>query len=79
MESDDILGAIGSFLGGIFGGSKAKKQAAANAAALQALSQKVDVLTAQATTEKKWIYFLILGIVFLGIVVFVFVMRKRRR
>jgi uncharacterized membrane protein required for colicin V production len=77
MASDDVFSSIGSFLGGLFGGSKAKKATAAN---LAALNKAVDVLSQENVKQSKTILYLGIGLgVVLLVIVLIVVLKKRRK
>ena len=76
MESDDLFGAIGSFLGGIFGGNKKAKQTAAQ---LAAVSAKVDILAAENVKQTSEIKWLLIGLGLLAAFVIFFIYLKKRR
>jgi hypothetical protein len=76
MESDDIFSSIGSFLGGLFGGSKAAK---ANAKTLAALNTQINVLSQENATQSKTIKYLIFGLIGVIVLVFFFFILKKGR
>jgi len=68
---------IGGILGGIFGGNKKAK---ATAASLASLSNKVTLMEAENTKQSKTILYLGIGLaVVIAVVVFIVVLKKRRK
>lgn len=80
MESEGFWAALGSVVGGLFGGGGGKKQSKANATQIQQLTTQLNLVKAENEKQSAMIKWIFIGLGILAVViVFIFFIRSKRK